>query len=147
MEKIEKNCDLGECTRTGMYFHIATIVLLVAAIAASLWAGAQPAKMETLKVGGQENFEKLEKIMKSEAYKEQYAQSLDLMLQQLEGTQPDSGMVYPGDEVSEDDMNINVNSGDTISGDINNAQVIQPTENSQTETVLPTTDSNEIMGN
>ena len=147
METIERNYPSDNCTRNGMYFHIATIVLLVAAIAASLWAGAQPAKMETLKVGGQENFEKLEKIMKSDAYKEQYSQSLDLMLQQLEGTQPDNGMVYPGDEINEDDMNV-VISGNDISGDTgNNIQVVQPTENSQTETVLPTTDSNEVMGN
>ena len=53
--------------------------------------------METLKVGGKENFEKLQTIMKSEEYKAQYAQSLDLMLQQLNGSMPED--TYTPDEM------------------------------------------------
>lgn len=85
------NCKSAKC------FQIATIVLLVAAIASSIWAGCQITKMETLKVGGKENFAKLQEIMKSDEYKEQYSQSLDLMLQQLNGTYADD--MFGGEEI------------------------------------------------
>ena len=76
-------CATNNCNK---FYHIAIVVLLVATLGTAIWAGYQPTKMETLKVGGKENFEKLQTIMKSAEYKEQYAQSLDLMLQQLNGT-------------------------------------------------------------
>ena len=85
------------CSKTDKCMHISIIVLLLVAIASSIWSGLQVTKMETLKVGGKENFEKLQTIMKSEEYKAQYAQSLDLMLQQLNGSMPED--TYTPDEM------------------------------------------------
>ncbi len=45
--------------------------------------------IEIMKVGWKENYEKLQLIMQSDAYKAQYAENLELMLQQIQwdGTQ------------------------------------------------------------
>lgn len=59
------------------------ILLIILVIVSSVWSGYQIAKMEILKVGWKENFEKIQMIMKSREYKEQYAQQLNLMLQEL----------------------------------------------------------------
>ncbi len=111
----------SNCGKAHKCFHIATLVLLVGAIAASLWAGRQITKMETLKVGGKENFAKLQTIMKSDEYKEQYAQSLDLMLQQLNGGYAD----------------------DTFSGD-DNITMDEPTESGDEMTTTTSTDEGTV---
>lgn len=133
----EKNCNTSSCNKCGMYFHVAVIVLLVAAVVSSLWAWSQAVKLETLKVGGQENFEKLEKIMKSDAYKEQYSQQLDLMLQQLDDTQPTDNVSYPDQELSEEE----------IEAMINQANIEVSGNDNEQETVLPIIDENETTSN
>ena len=139
METIEKNYNSANCNKTGMYFHVAVIVLLIAAIASSLWAWSQATKLETLKVWGQENFEKLEKIMKSDAYREQYSQSLDLMLQQLNDTQPDDSMALPNQEMSDEDVEALINQA-------NSGEMVSDND-TQEEVVIPMIDVNETSGN
>lgn len=127
------NCTHAKC------FHITTIVLIVAAIASSIWAGYQVIKMETLKVGGTENFEKLQTIMKSEEYQEQYSQSLDLMLQQLNGTSADEMF---GDEMMIDESNID----DTTANEVEMMIDESNEENSEyDENTLSIIDQNETV--
>jgi hypothetical protein len=40
--------------------------------------------LEIMKVGGKENYKKLQTIMESDTYKDQYAKNLELMLQQMQ---------------------------------------------------------------
>lgn len=122
------------CGKSGKCFHITTIVLLVIAIAATIWAGCQVTKMETLKVGGKENFAKLQTIMKSNEYKEQYAQSLDLMLQQLNGGLANDNL-SGGEEIIIDKP---ATSGENIE------VTVDPS--STGETVINTIDQNEVAG-
>ena len=67
------------------YFHIAIIVLLVINIAVSVLSMQSAENLEVMKVGWKENYAKLQTIMQSEEYKQQYAQNLELMLQQIQG--------------------------------------------------------------
>ena len=43
------------CSKTDKCMHISIIVLLLVAIASSIWSGLQVTKMETLKVGTKSN--------------------------------------------------------------------------------------------
>ena len=79
------------------YFHIAIIVLLVINIVVSVLNMKSAENIEIMKVGGEENYAKLITIMQSEEYKNQYAQNLELMLQQIQwGGQE---LLPPTDEV------------------------------------------------
>lgn len=133
------------CSKTDKCMHISIIVLLLVAIASSIWSGLQVTKMETLKVGGKENFEKLQTIMKSEEYKAQYAQSLDLMLQQLNGSMPED--TYTPDEMEFTDETITdeVMTG-TTGGNETLDIVVNPSTGSSTQTTPSLVDSNETVG-
>lgn len=67
------------------YLHIAIIVLIIINIVINVVSIKSAENIEIMKVGWQENYEKLQVIMGSDAYKEQYAQNLELMLQQIQG--------------------------------------------------------------
>ena len=134
-----QNATTCNCSKHAKCFHISTIVLLVATLGAALWAGCQVTKMETLKVGGKENFEKLQTIMKSTEYKEQYAQSLDLMLQQLNGTAEDD--MFGGEEMIIDETA----SGTTVV-DNSGAVVIPSNDEVAGEETISITDTNETLG-
>ena len=66
------------------YLSISIIVLIVINIIASVLSMKTAENIEIMKVGGRENYEKLQVIMQSDTYKQQYAQNLELMLQQLQ---------------------------------------------------------------
>ncbi len=67
------------------YLSIVIIVLIVINIIVNVLSMKTVENIEIMKVGGKENYEKLQVIMQSDAYKEQYAQNLELMLQQIQG--------------------------------------------------------------
>lgn len=102
-------------------------------------------KMETLKVGGKENFEKLQTIMKSEEYKAQYAQSLDLMLQQLNGSMPEDTYTPDEMEVTDETITDEVMTG-TTGGNETLDIVVNPSTGSSTQTTPSLVDSNETVG-
>ncbi len=126
-------------------FHITTIVLLIAAIASSIWAGCQVVKMETMKVGGKENFAKLQEIMKSDMYKEQYAQQLDFMLQELNGTATDD--MFGGEEFIDESALSGIVEETTTSGETVELSV-DPSTNEIVvdESALSGIDQNEAVG-
>lgn len=66
------------------YLSISIIVLIVINIIASVLSMKTAENIEIMKVGGRKNYEKLQVIMQSDTYKQQYAQNLELMLQQLQ---------------------------------------------------------------
>ncbi len=66
------------------YLHIAIIVLIIINIIVNVISMKSAENIEIMKVWGSENYEKLKVIMGSDAYKEQYAQNLELMLQQVQ---------------------------------------------------------------
>lgn len=72
--------------QTNNTLSIIIIVLLIISIASSIWAGMQVFQLEELKSGWKENRIRLQEVMKSEIYKEQYSQSIDLMEQQINWT-------------------------------------------------------------
>ncbi|AKH32614.1 hypothetical protein XF24_00254 [candidate division SR1 bacterium Aalborg_AAW-1] len=133
------------CSKTDKCMHISIIVLLLVAIASSIWSGLQVTKMETLKVGGKENFEKLQTIMKSEEYKAQYAQSLDLMLQQLNGSMPEDTYTPDEMEVTDETITDEVMTG-TTGGNETLDIVVNPSTGSSTQTTPSLVDSNETVG-
>lgn len=121
--------------------QIATIVLVVLSLVASLRAWTQVTRMETMKVWGKENFEKLQKIMGSEEYKEQYSQSLELMLQQLNWSFDDSNLGQDYDDsldMAKDDEN------DIVTWD--SAMINTDNSTGQDEQVLEIMDQNELSG-
>jgi hypothetical protein len=67
------------------YLSIVIIILIVINIIVNVLSMKTVENIEIMKVGGKENYEKLQVIMQSDAYKEQYAQNLELMLQQIQG--------------------------------------------------------------
>lgn len=67
------------------YLHIAIIVLLLINIIINVISMKSAENIEMMKVWGKENYEKLQLIMSSDEYKAQYAQNLELMLQQIQG--------------------------------------------------------------
>jgi hypothetical protein len=68
------------------YLHIAIIVLIVINIIINIISMKSAESIEIMKVWWSENYEKLQVIMQSDAYKAQYAQNLELMLQQIQGS-------------------------------------------------------------
>lgn len=135
-----QNTATCNCSKHAKCYHIAIIVLLVATLGAALWAWFQVVKMETLKVGGKENFEKLQTIMKSNEYKEQYAQSLDLMLQQLNGTAQDD--MFGGEEMMIDDTT----TGTTGVVETSGAVIIPANDEATGQETISITDTNETLG-
>lgn len=67
------------------YLSIVIIVLIIINIIVNVLSMKTVENIEIMKVGWKENYEKLQVIMQSDAYKEQYAQNLELMLQQIQG--------------------------------------------------------------
>ncbi len=67
------------------YLSIGIIVLIIINIIVNVLSMNTIENIEIMKVGWKENYEKLQVIMGSDAYKEQYAQNLELMLQQIQG--------------------------------------------------------------
>lgn len=66
------------------YLHIAIIILIVINIIINIISMKSAENIEIMKVWWVENYEKLKMIMESDSYKEQYAQNLELMLQQIQ---------------------------------------------------------------
>ncbi len=64
--------------------HIGIIGLLVITISIGIMNMKTIKDIEVMKVWWIENYEKLQKIMNSSAYKDNYAKNLDLMLTQIE---------------------------------------------------------------
>lgn len=72
--------------------HVIIIAwLIVANIAVTIWSSQKAENLEIMKVGGKENYEKLQLIMQSDSYKEQYAQNLDVMLEQIKWDSASAG--------------------------------------------------------
>lgn len=72
------------CNSTHKVRWILVIILLLANIVL-VWCVRQTIVwLETMKVGGEENYEKMKIIMESESYKQNYTQQLDMMLQQMQ---------------------------------------------------------------
>lgn len=77
---------------TWMIIHYAIIILIIINIIVSLITMKNNDvktivnEIEATKVWGTENYEKLQKIMQSDAYKENYAQNLDAMIMQMESS-------------------------------------------------------------
>jgi hypothetical protein len=75
-----------------MIIHYAIIILIIINIIVSLITMKNNDvktivnEIEATKVWGTENYEKLQKIMQSDAYKENYAQNLDAMIMQMESS-------------------------------------------------------------
>ena len=76
--------------KTSQYLSVTIIVLIIINIVVTFISMQSVEKMEIMKVGGKENYKKLESIMQSDIYKDQYAKNLELMLQQMqeEGSKP-----------------------------------------------------------
>lgn len=66
------------------YLHIVIIVLIAINIIINIISMKSAENIEIMKVWWVENYEKLKVIMQSDSYKEQYAQNLELMLQQIQ---------------------------------------------------------------
>lgn len=87
--------------------HVIIIAgLIVANIAVTIWSSQKAENLEIMKVGGKENYEKLQLIMQSDSYKEQYAQNLDMMLEQIKWENSSTGLEedMTGDEFMTGDM-------------------------------------------
>lgn len=72
-----KQCTIFNST------HIIIIALLVVNIIVTVRSSWQAEKLEMMKVGGQENWSKLQTIMNHDMYKAQYSENFDMLLQQL----------------------------------------------------------------
>ncbi len=87
--------------------HVIIIAgLIVANIAVTIWSSQKAENLEIMKVWGKENYEKLQLIMQSDSYKEQYAQNLDMMLEQIKWESSSTGLEeeMTGDEFMTGDM-------------------------------------------
>lgn len=83
-----------------LYLQVGIAVLLIVNIIISIMNMYKTEGIEIDKVWGKENYEKLKLIMASDQYKEQYAQNLDLMLQQLQGSTNENSPTINPDETN-----------------------------------------------
>lgn len=112
------------------YLSIVIIVLIIINIIVNVLNMKTVENIEIMKVGWKENYEKLQVIMQSDAYKEQYAQNLELMLQQIQdgGTEE----LLPEQEEAMEET-------PTITGE-------ETMESNDTVTTGDSFDSNELQG-
>ena len=97
------------------YLSIAIIVLIIVNIIVNILNMKTVENIEVMKVGWKENYEKLQVIMQSDAYKEQYAQNLELMLQQIQGWSTEE--LLPAEAVEETAISTgeeNIESNNTV---------------------------------
>ncbi len=117
--------------------HVIIIAgLIVANIAVTIWSGQKAENLEIMKVGGKENYEKLQLIMQSDSYKEQYSQNLDIMLEQIQGEGNSTGFE---DMSGEETIDTSEEMADTISW-----VVVEDT--TDTEPTIDVVDMNEAQG-
>lgn len=83
------------------HLSIVIIILIVTNIIVNVINMKTTENIEIMKVGGKENYEKLQVIMQSDAYKEQYAQNLELMLQQIQGWLPEEDFLPEQESIEE----------------------------------------------
>ncbi len=120
-------------------FQVIVLVLLVIIAVSVVQVGRTIVGIEALKVGWEENREKLKTLMKSDAYKDQYTQSIELMLQEINDEAWTQEWQNPNEDISWtsdvwDNTNTNENDFDTATGntvnDENNSITITPTNDS-----------------
>lgn len=119
--------------------HVIIIAgLIIANMVVTVWSSQQAEKLEIMKVGGKENYEKLQLIMQSDSYKEQYAQNLDIMLEQIQGDASATGF----EDMPTEDMTVTGDmSADTVSG-----VMVDDTATQDSEATIDMIDMNEAQG-
>ncbi len=104
------------------YLHIAIIILIAINIIINIISMKSAENIEIMKVWWAENYEKLKVIMQSDSYKEQYAQNLELMLQQI---QWGSEEFLPSEEEQQPEIEsaswVEINTADTTTNTPDNA--------------------------
>ena len=81
-------------------FQVIVLILLVIIAVSVVQVGRTIVGIEALKVGGEENWEKLKTLMKSDAYKDQYTQSIELMLQEINDDTSNQERQNPDEDMS-----------------------------------------------